>query len=71
MEIYRLTRLGYALSNNIRPPKDNSKWSVIYYLRKNGAKDKQDICDATGATTYDLMSLRNKKIIVGDEGVTV
>ena len=71
MEIYRLTKLGYTLSNNIRPPKDSPRWSVIYYLRKNGAKDKEDICEATGASSYDLTFLRTKKIITGDEGVVI
>ena len=71
MEIYRLTQLGEMLAHNLRPRGDTTRWRVIYYLNRNGAKSKEDIIANTGATSYTLAYLRGKRIINGGEGVTV
>jgi hypothetical protein len=71
MDIYRLTPLGESIAHNIRPPRNNARWRVIYYLNRNGAKEKNDIIENTGATSYTLAYLKGKRIISGGEGVAI
>jgi hypothetical protein len=70
VEIYKLTGLGDALAHNIRPANNSDRWRVIYYLA-NGAKEKKDIVEHTGASSYTLAYLAQHKVIVGGQSVLV
>lgn len=71
MEIYRLTGLGEMLAHSIRPQVYNDRWRIIYYLARNGAKEKEDIIGSTGASSYALSYLVSKKVIMNTQGVQV
>lgn len=71
MEIYKLTSRGEMLAHNIRPQVGNDRWRVIYFLSKNGQREKKDIINNTGASSYTLSFLASKGVIVKDQGIEV
>ena len=71
MEIYRLTGTGEMLAHNRRPQVLNARWRIVYHLNRNGATEKSALLEATGASSYDISFLASKKVIVGNQGVTV
>lgn len=71
MEIYRLSRLGYALSHSTRNP-DTPEWKVIHYLnRQHSASKEKILSEVAGADTGTLARLRHKKILIEETGVSV
>jgi len=71
MEIYRLSKLGYALAHSTRNP-PTPEWGVIHYLSKMHSASKQKILtEVPGASTSTLARLRMKRIIVEETGVAV
>ena len=71
MEIYRLSRLGYALAHSTRNP-PTPEWAVIHYLdRMHSASKEKIISEVGGATPSILARLRVKKILVEETGVSV
>lgn len=71
MEIYRLSRLGYALSHSTRTPA-TPEWGVIYYLAKMHTASKEKLlAEVSGATSATLARLRIKRILVEETGVSV
>lgn len=73
MQVYQLTSLGNALSSNINPKykddKSRARWEVLYYLRRNGAKDAETIIANTGASQHTLAYLSAKKLIFNNNAV--
>ena len=71
MEIYSLSKRGYALSHSTRYP-PTPEWGVIHYLAKmhsaSGEKLKREVF---GVTSMTLAKLRLKKILVTDKGIEV
>lgn len=71
MEIYRLSRLGYALSHSMRNPQ-TPEWNVIHYLGKMHSASKEKIlAEVPGASTMTLARLRIKRILIEETGVQV
>ena len=71
MEIYRLSRLGYALSHSTRSPK-TPEWNVIHYLaRMHSASKSKILAEVPDVTTTTLARLRIKKILIEESGVSV
>ena len=71
MEIYRLSKLGYALAHSTRNP-DTPEWKVIHYLgRMHSASKEKLLTEVGGVTPSVLMRLRIKRILVEETGVNV
>lgn len=71
MEIYRLSRLGYALSHSTRNP-PTPEWNVIHYLaRMHSASKEKIISEVAGVSSLTLAGLRRKRILVEETGVSV
>lgn len=71
MEIYRLSKLGYALSHSTRSPQ-TPEWSVIHYLaRMHSASKEKLLAELPGVTSTTLARLRIKRILVEETGVSV
>ncbi len=71
MEIYRLSKLGYALSHSTRNP-PTPEWAVIHYLARNHSASKEKIIsEVPGTTPTVLARLRMKHILVEETGVSV
>lgn len=71
MEIYRLSKLGYALSHSTRNP-PTPEWTVIHYLgRMHSASKEKLLTEVPGTTPATLANLRRKKILVEETGVSV
>lgn len=60
--IYSLTPTGEALSHTTNAPK-NVNWRVIYHLKLVGQATKEQLREACGATSADIMRLMSKGII--------
>lgn len=71
MQIYRLSKLGYALSHSTRNPQ-TPEWSVIHYLsRMHSASKEKLVAEVPGVTPSLLARLRIKRILVEETGVQV
>lgn len=71
MEIYRLSKLGYALSHSTRYP-DTPEWHIIHYLNRMHTASKEKILsEVSGATSATLARLRQKRILLEETGVSV
>lgn len=71
MEIYRLSKLGYALSHSTRNP-PTPEWAVIHYLgRMHSASKEKLLSEVSGATSATLGGLRRKRILLEETGVQV
>ena len=71
MEIYRLSKLGYALSHSTRNP-STPEWNVIHYLSRMHAASKEKILrEVPHVTASTLARLRMKRIIIEETGVSV
>ncbi len=71
MEIYRLSKLGYALSHSTRSPA-TPEWGVIHYLaRMHSAPKEKILAEVAGASSTVLQRLRMKRILVEETGVSV
>lgn len=71
MEIYRLSKLGYALSHSTRNP-DTPEWRVIHYLNRMHTASKEKITtEVAGVSSATLARLRQKRILLEETGVSV
>lgn len=71
MEIYSLSKLGYALSHGTRNP-PTPEWKVIHYLARMHKASKEKILrEVPDASTTTLARLRMKRILVEETGVNV
>jgi hypothetical protein len=71
VEIYRLSRLGYALSHSTRNP-NTPEWAVIHYLAKMHSASKEKLfAEVPGASSTTLRQLRAKRIVIEETGVAV
>lgn len=71
MEIYRLSKLGYALSHSTRSLR-TPEWNVIHYLaRMHSASKEKIINEVAGATPMTLNRLRRKNIVIEETGVVI
>lgn len=71
MEIYSLSKLGYALSHSTRNP-PTPEWNIIHYLAKMHSASKEKIlAEVSGASTTALARLRMKRILIEETGVSV
>lgn len=71
MQIYRLSKLGYALSHSTRNP-PTPEWNVIHYLgRMHSASKEKLLSEVAGVTSATLARLRIKRILIEETGVSV
>ena len=71
MEIYRLSKLGYALSHSTTNPR-TAEWGVIHYLgRMHTASKEKILAEVPGASVVTLSKLRMKKILLEETGMGV
>ena len=71
MEIYRLSKLGYALSHSTRNPR-TPEWNTIHYLARMHSASKQKLLnEVPGTNSSTLRKLALKRIIIEETGVSV
>lgn len=71
MQIYRLSRIGYALAHSTKNP-NTPEWGVIHYLAKqHSAEMGKILAEVQGASPITIQKLRRKGIIVEETAVRV
>ena len=71
MEIYRLSKLGYALSHSTKYP-NTPEWHVIHYLNRMHTASKEKILSEVPGTTSSILArLRLKRILLEETGVNI
>jgi hypothetical protein len=71
VEIYRLSRLGYALSHSTHNP-DTAEWRLIHYLARMHSASKDKLMnEVAGVTPRTIRLLKNKRILIEETGVQV
>ena len=76
MQVYKLTKSGYALSHYIRNP-DTTEWRIIHHLAKMGHASKDQLItylnSPVGEVSRAIAMLKIRKFIVEEgsfKGVT-
>ncbi len=71
MEIYRLSKLGYALSHSTHYP-PTPEWGVIHYLaRMHSASKEKLITEVPNASARTIRGLMMKRILIEETGVAI